>query len=293
MALKPYTWTHKLRITSVSDGDTLRADVDLGHQSVLENQKIRLLGSDTPETKGKDKELGLAVSAVVKKLVPKLCKQYNDVVWFRSTAKKDSFGRMIGEVYFGDESISLNKILLDWGLAKIWVGGLFRIGVDYDKKYILDQIALLQPYLNDTTGEVKPPKISLPDLVKTAVVVESFPSVVVSTPSTGNVIASTVTTKVVPAVVTKPKVTKPVVTKPVTPKVTKPVVTKVVKPAVTKPVKPVVAKVKPIVTKPVKPIVAKVVKPVVTKPVVAKVKPVGAIAKTTVTDPNVITADKK
>lgn len=160
-----FTWTHKLFITKVVDGDTIKADVDLGHDVELSNQTIRLVGIDTPEKTGPGKELGLAVSAIIKKLIPKLVKDNNGIVWFRSTAKKDSFGRMIGEVYFGSNKESLNTLLIRLGLAKLYEPGLFREGVKFEKTLILNEIAKLKPFVEDTTGKIAMPELKIATIV--------------------------------------------------------------------------------------------------------------------------------
>lgn len=47
-----YTYRIK-KITSIIDGDTIECDIDLGFDISL-NQKIRLAGIDTPESRTKD-----------------------------------------------------------------------------------------------------------------------------------------------------------------------------------------------------------------------------------------------
>ena len=46
-------------ITSVYDGDTVTADIDLGFEVWLKGQKLRLLNIDTPEVRGKEKAEGI------------------------------------------------------------------------------------------------------------------------------------------------------------------------------------------------------------------------------------------
>ena len=60
---KVYTY-HDCEIIRVIDGDTYDAIVDLGF-SVYKKTRIRLKGVDTPEIRGKDKELGISVKAKV------------------------------------------------------------------------------------------------------------------------------------------------------------------------------------------------------------------------------------
>ena len=49
----PYEYHAK--VTEVVDGDTVVIDIDLGFDVVFINQKVRLLGVDTPESRTSDK----------------------------------------------------------------------------------------------------------------------------------------------------------------------------------------------------------------------------------------------
>jgi micrococcal nuclease len=49
-------YTYKCRINKVLDGDTVEIDLDLGFNTTLANQKVRLLGIDTPESRTTNKE---------------------------------------------------------------------------------------------------------------------------------------------------------------------------------------------------------------------------------------------
>lgn len=87
---------YKAIITNVVDGDTFDMDIDLGFNIHI-HERVRLLGIDTPEKFGKEKDLGLTV------------KQYainnflNKEVVIRSekadvAADTDSFGRWLVRV---------------------------------------------------------------------------------------------------------------------------------------------------------------------------------------------------
>jgi micrococcal nuclease len=49
-------YTYKAKVLSVYDGDSLRLDIDLGFKVVMQNQRVRLLGIDTPEVRGEERE---------------------------------------------------------------------------------------------------------------------------------------------------------------------------------------------------------------------------------------------
>jgi micrococcal nuclease len=62
-------YEYKAFVTSVYDGDSITCDLDLGLNVWLKNQKIRLLGIDTPEIRGEERELGLISKARTQDLV--------------------------------------------------------------------------------------------------------------------------------------------------------------------------------------------------------------------------------
>jgi micrococcal nuclease len=139
-----FIWTHKITITRVVDGDTVKADVDLGHNVILTDQTIRFAGIDTPEKRGDTKLIGAAVTDYVKLYVARMTKRTNNKVWFRSTEKKDSFGRMIGVIYFGScNNESLNEHLLHRGLARA-----YKSNIAFNEKLLLEQIRTTKDWLS-------------------------------------------------------------------------------------------------------------------------------------------------
>ena len=49
-------YEYKVRIVKVVDGDTVDVDIDLGFDVWLKNQRVRLYGIDTPESRTRDLE---------------------------------------------------------------------------------------------------------------------------------------------------------------------------------------------------------------------------------------------
>ena len=89
---------YNFKLIKVVDGDTVDIDIDLGFGVWLKNQRIRLIGIDTPESRTRDdeeKKFGLlAKEEVIKYLANcKKFKSYKD--------EKGKFGRILGdfEVY--------------------------------------------------------------------------------------------------------------------------------------------------------------------------------------------------
>lgn len=117
-----YTYRIK-KINSVTDGDTIDCDIDLGFDISL-NQKIRLAGIDTPESKTKDlneKKYGLEAKEYLKSKLS----EYKGQLIIR-TEKPDStekYGRIVGWLYLGDViKTSLNELMVSEGYAWSYLG---------------------------------------------------------------------------------------------------------------------------------------------------------------------------
>jgi len=96
--MKP-SYKYKARLDRVIDGDTYDVTVDLGF-TITTNQRLRLVGVDTPEVRGPERPEGLKVKAYVKDLIEgkKLTIE---------TFKVGKYGRYICEVYLdNDEKLS-------------------------------------------------------------------------------------------------------------------------------------------------------------------------------------------
>lgn len=108
-------YEYKAFVTSVYDGDSITCDLDLGLNVWLKNQKIRLLGIDTPEIRGEERELGLISKARTQDLV------LNKEVVIE-THKTGKYGRWLGVVWLFDGFgwINVNDLLLREGLAEIY-----------------------------------------------------------------------------------------------------------------------------------------------------------------------------
>jgi len=105
-------------VKSVVDGDTIDVVIDLGF-NVLFEQRVRLAGIDTPESRTSDKaEKALGLEA--KEYLKKQLKDAKSIVI--RTEKMDSsekYGRILGWLYINGDSESINnKMIIDgyaWG----------------------------------------------------------------------------------------------------------------------------------------------------------------------------------
>ena len=89
---------YNFKLVKVVDGDTVDIDIDLGFGVWLKDQRIRLMGIDTPESRTRDdeeKKFGLLAKEEVIKYLAN-CKKFKS---FKD--EKGKFGRILGdfEVY--------------------------------------------------------------------------------------------------------------------------------------------------------------------------------------------------
>ena len=112
-------YIYRAKLDRVVDGDTVDVTLDLGFD-ILYNNRIRLLGIDTPEIRTRDleeKALGLAAKDRVKELCP-----VGSTVILRTTKDgKGKFGRILGEIFVEEQSV--NKLLVEEGHAVEYFGG--------------------------------------------------------------------------------------------------------------------------------------------------------------------------
>lgn len=114
-------YEYRAELVRVVDGDTIRfklyKDIDIGFhiiQTISTEMNFRLIGIDTPELRGIEKQAGLEAKAYVKDYLEKA--QSLRVV----THKQGKYGRYLCDVYvmIDGEEVHLNKHLLDEGYAE-------------------------------------------------------------------------------------------------------------------------------------------------------------------------------
>ncbi len=69
-------YEYKCKVNKVIDGDTVDVDIDLGFGVVLTDERVRIMGIDTPESRTRDKVeklFGLASKKRLKELLAKYC----------------------------------------------------------------------------------------------------------------------------------------------------------------------------------------------------------------------------
>jgi endonuclease YncB( thermonuclease family) len=111
-------YSYKGIVRSVTDGDTIRVDIDLGLDSWKHNVPLRLADINAPEVKGEEKPEGDAAKAFLQELLPVGKKVFIDT----DKDKGAGFGRYKAWVYLGDiddEGFSVNQQLVMAGHA-VW-----------------------------------------------------------------------------------------------------------------------------------------------------------------------------
>ena len=116
-------WTYRAKVVRVIDGDTVDVDVDLGFGIWQKNERVRIMGIDTPESRTRnkiEKKFGLAAKAKLKTLLGK-----NTVLKTTINKKgvdmKGKFGRVLGDFLLNDKSVA--KIMCEEGHAVAYFGG--------------------------------------------------------------------------------------------------------------------------------------------------------------------------
>lgn len=105
-------YEYRAKIIKVYDGDTVTGMADLGF-NVKIKVKLRLLGINTPEVRGEQKQQGLISKARVVELILD-----KDVIIKTQKDKTGKYGRWLAEIFLPDSDKSINTLLLEEGLAE-------------------------------------------------------------------------------------------------------------------------------------------------------------------------------
>jgi micrococcal nuclease len=115
-------YEYSCKINKVLDGDTVDIDLDLGFNIVLANQRVRMAGVDTPESRTKnleEKQRGLLSK---KKLTEKLSSsKWCKIKTLKSDNNDDKFGRILGE-FILDDGTNVNQWLIENNYAVTYQG---------------------------------------------------------------------------------------------------------------------------------------------------------------------------
>ena len=104
-------YEYRCIVDRVIDGDTVDVHIDLGFGVWLHKERIRMLGIDTPESRTRnelEKKFGLLAKNFLQKMLHDkkiILKTYKDA--------EGKFGRILGELWVENDTISINQHLID------------------------------------------------------------------------------------------------------------------------------------------------------------------------------------
>ena len=114
------------KINRVIDGDTIDVTIDLGFD-LFKKERVRIAGVDTPEKRTRnleEKALGIDATNWLKDKLTETIKG-EDELTIRTELKGGvgKYGRLLGWLYVGEDTISLNEAMITEGYAWSYDGG--------------------------------------------------------------------------------------------------------------------------------------------------------------------------
>ena len=115
-----------VKINRVVDGDTIDVTIDLGFD-LMKKERVRVAGVDTPEKRTRDleeKALGIDATNWLKAKLTETIKGDEELT-IRTELKGGvgKYGRLLGWLYVGDATLSLNEQMITEGYAWAYDGG--------------------------------------------------------------------------------------------------------------------------------------------------------------------------
>jgi micrococcal nuclease len=115
-----------ISIDKVVDGDTIDVTIDLGFD-LYKKERVRVAGVDTPEKRTRnleEKALGLDATAWIKNKLEGAVDGDDDlIIRTELDGGVGKYGRLLGWLYIGDATVSLNERMIDEGYAWAYDGG--------------------------------------------------------------------------------------------------------------------------------------------------------------------------
>ena len=140
-------YEYRAHIIKIVDGDTVDVDIDLGFGIVLSNERVRISGIDTPESRTRDKQekkFGLAAKARLKSLLGKTCTLKTQINK-NGEDMKGKFGRILGDFDVYDAATDswrpVTAVLIDEGHAVAYHG---QAKADVQQAHMANRVRLLK-----------------------------------------------------------------------------------------------------------------------------------------------------
>tara|TARA_Y100000766_G_C18728266_1_gene517514 strand:+ start:332 stop:826 length:495 start_codon:yes stop_codon:yes gene_type:complete len=147
-----------VKVNRVVDGDTIDVTIDLGFD-LMKKERVRVAGVDTPEKRTRnleEKALGIDATNWLKKKLEDTIKGEDELI-IRTELKGGvgKYGRLLGWLYVGDSTVSLNEEMIGEGYAWPYDGGTKQ--KDFDE---LRQLRISRGTLPPDEGD------PLPEIIK-------------------------------------------------------------------------------------------------------------------------------
>jgi len=119
---------YDVKVVKIVDGDTVDVDINLGFGVWLSDERVRIIGIDTPESRTRDRVedlFGEAAKARVKELMEGSAKLITTEDR-KGEDMKGKFGRILGDFYverYEGEREKLTDVLIEEGHAVAYFGG--------------------------------------------------------------------------------------------------------------------------------------------------------------------------
>jgi len=140
-------YDYKCNVVKVVDGDTVDVDIDLGFGIWMRNERVRIMGIDTPESRTRDlveKKFGLAAKERLKSLLGEKTVLRTQIAR-NGEDMKGKFGRILGDFDVYDAKTDavrpVTKILIDEGHAVLYFGGSKE---EIQEKHMLNRQRLIE-----------------------------------------------------------------------------------------------------------------------------------------------------
>ena len=134
-------YEYRITVLKVVDGDTVDVDIDLGFGIWQRNERVRIMGIDTPESRTSDdteKVFGFAA----KKRLTELLQEHTILVTEvnkKGEDMKGKFGRILGD-FKTDSGHVVTEVLINEGHAVAYFGGAKE---DIQKQHMINRERLI------------------------------------------------------------------------------------------------------------------------------------------------------
>ena len=161
-------YEYKCKIRKVVDGDTVDIDIDLGFGIWLNDERVRIMGIDTPESRTSDpieKKFGLAAKERVQHLLGESATLISKVKGDGNEEMRGKFGRVLGDFRTSQGDLLTSKLMKE-GHAVAYSGG--------NKEVIqVKHLENRQRLVNEGKVDVEGMEITKPALVQKPIVEET------------------------------------------------------------------------------------------------------------------------